>query len=80
MSETASARGLEEDPVHHAPIVRRPADHPGLEGRFGNVTRMVFHPTPNVRTSRTPGSSPIGRERAFAARARLRAALVCARG
>ena len=31
--------------THHAPVVRRPADHPGVAGRFGNVTRMVFHPT-----------------------------------
>ena len=31
--------------THHAPVVRCPADHPGEAGRFGNVTRMVFHPT-----------------------------------
>ena len=46
MSETASPPESEEDATHHAPIVRRPTDHPGHEGRFGNVTRMVFHPTP----------------------------------
>ena len=32
--------------THHAPVVRRPSDHPGHRGRFANVTRMVFHPTP----------------------------------
>ena len=31
--------------THHAPVVRRPADLRGDAGRFGNVTRMVFHPT-----------------------------------
>ena len=46
MSETASPPAFEDDAGHHAPIIRRPADHPGHEGRFGNVTRMVFHPTP----------------------------------
>ena len=46
MSETASPTEFEEDARHHAPVIPRPADHPGHEGRFGNVTRMVFHPTP----------------------------------
>ncbi|MDD9982840.1 MAG: cupin domain-containing protein, partial [Gammaproteobacteria bacterium] len=46
MSETASPPAFEDNAGHHAPIIRRPADHPGLAGRFGNVTRMVFHPTP----------------------------------
>ena len=46
MSESTSPPAFENDTTHHAPIIRRPADHPGHEGRFGNVTRMVFHPTP----------------------------------
>ena len=32
--------------THHAPVIRRPSDHAGHAGRFANVTRMVFHPTP----------------------------------
>ncbi len=46
MSDTNRSRGLDDGAGHHAPVVRRPTDHPGHEGRFGNVTRMVFHPTP----------------------------------
>ena len=45
MSETERLSETEARATHHAPIVRRPADHPGETGRFGNVTRMVFHPT-----------------------------------
>ena len=46
MSETKNPLDLDDRAVRYAPIVRRTADHPGHEGRFGNVTRMVFHPTP----------------------------------
>ena len=45
MSETAKPDEVTARAAHHAPVVRRPADHPGETGRFGNVTRMVFHPT-----------------------------------
>ena len=45
MSETARPDDMGAGATHHAPVVRRPADHPGETGRFGNVTRMVFHPT-----------------------------------
>ena len=41
-----SGPGNEAAATRHAPVVRRPADHPGHRGRFANVTRMVFHPTP----------------------------------
>ena len=46
MSNSTGSRVSESKPARHAPVVRRPSDHPGHEGRFGNVTRMVFHPTP----------------------------------
>ena len=46
MSDTPATRGTDDLAAHHAPIVRRPVDHPGDEGRFGNVTRMAFHPGP----------------------------------
>ena len=45
MSETARPDDIGAGATHHAPVVRRPADHRGETGRFGNVTRMVFHPT-----------------------------------
>ena len=45
MSETAKPDEVTACATHHAPVVRRPADHSGETGRFGNVTRMVFHPT-----------------------------------
>ena len=46
MSETARLNEATARATHHAPAVRRPADLPGDAGRFGNVTRMVFHPSP----------------------------------
>ena len=46
MSEAARPDEATARATHHAPVVRRPADHPGEAGRFANVTRMVFHPSP----------------------------------
>lgn len=30
---------------HRLPVVARPDGHPGQVGRFGNITRMVIHPS-----------------------------------
>ncbi len=45
------------------PVVARPDAHPGTVGRFGNVTRMVIHPTdadptaPNAGTIHYPAGT-----------------------
>lgn len=46
MSEATRPDEATARATHHAPVVRRPADLPGEAGRFANVTRMVFHPSP----------------------------------
>lgn len=38
------------------PKVARPGDHPGTLGRFGNVTRMVIHPTADDPTAPNAGT------------------------
>ena len=58
MAETSIQRGSEDRAAHHAPIVRRPEDHPGHAGRFANVTRMVFHPTPKHPNEPNAGIVP----------------------
>ena len=46
-----------------SPLVARPDEHPGQIGRFGNVTRMVIHPTeanptaPNTGTIHYPAGT-----------------------
>ena len=42
--------------THHGPIVARPDEHPGQVGRFGNVTRMVIHPSETNSTSPNAGT------------------------
>ena len=46
MSDAARVDEATARATRHAPLVRRPADLAGEAGRFGNVTRMVFHPSP----------------------------------
>ncbi len=46
MSDAARVDEATARATHHAPLVRRPANLAGETGRFGNVTRMVFHPSP----------------------------------
>ena len=46
MSDAARVDETTARTTHHAPLIRRPADLAGETGRFGNVTRMVFHPSP----------------------------------
>ena len=41
---------------HRLPVVARPADHPGTVGRFGNITRMVFHPSDGDPTAPNAGT------------------------
>lgn len=41
---------------HRNAVVARPDDHPGQVGRFGNVTRMVIHPTDDDPTSPNAGT------------------------
>ena len=66
--------------THHAPDVRRPSDHPGHAGRFANVTRMVFHPTPERPNTPNAGLVTYAPGAGFPApQARIRAALVCGR-
>ncbi len=44
-------------------LIARPDQHPGTVGRFGNITRMVIHPTaedptaPNAGTIRYPAGT-----------------------
>ena len=45
MSDAARVDETTARATHHAPRVRRPSDLEGETGRFGNVTRMVFHPS-----------------------------------
>ncbi|MFT5176287.1 MAG: hypothetical protein ACI8W7_004482 [Gammaproteobacteria bacterium] len=47
---------------HWLAEVARPDQHPGQVGRFGNVTRMVIHPTETDPTQRGNDSLP-GRNR-----------------
>ncbi len=56
MSEPERPREADARKCHHAPIVRRPADHLGDVGRFGNVTRMVFHPSEEHPTEPNAGT------------------------
>lgn len=44
------------DSGHRLPVVARPDDHPGQVGRFGNITRMVFHPSDADPTSPNAGT------------------------
>ena len=44
-SATSKTNPNRLDSGHWFARVARPEDHPGQVGRFGNVTRMVFHPT-----------------------------------
>ena len=55
MSEKKRPSEAEARESHNAPLIRRPADHPGDVGRFGNVTRMVFHPSPDSPTAPNAG-------------------------
>lgn len=51
------------DSGHRLPVVARPDEHPGQVGRFGNVTRMVFHPSeadPNAPNAGTVSYPPGG--------------------
>ena len=41
---------------HRGPRVARPDAHPGQTGRFGNVTRMVIHPTEADPTAPNAGT------------------------
>jgi len=43
-----------DDPA--GPQVARPDDHPGTVGRFGNITRMVIHPTGDNPTAPNAGT------------------------
>lgn len=45
MAESRPSGARQASPTHHAPIIRRPADHAPELGRFANMTQMVFHPT-----------------------------------
>jgi quercetin dioxygenase-like cupin family protein len=38
------------------PTVARPDEHPGTVGRFGNVTRMVIHPSDEEPTAPNAGT------------------------
>lgn len=48
---------------HRLPVVVRPDSHPGQVGRFGNITRMVIHPSdadpnsPNAGTITYPAGT-----------------------
>ena len=53
MSETPKANA--ESSHRHAQVAR-PGDHPGQVGRFGNVTRMVIHPTEADPTAPNAGT------------------------
>ena len=59
-SETAASDGDRLPSGHWRARVARPDRHPGQIGRFGNETRMVFHPTeddpdvPNAGTIHYP--------------------------
>jgi mannose-6-phosphate isomerase-like protein (cupin superfamily) len=52
-----------ESSGHRLPVVARPDEHPGQLGRFGNITRMVFHPSdvdptaPNAGTITYPAGT-----------------------
>ena len=53
----------EPKPASADPIVARPDSHPGTVGRFGNITRMVIHPSdadptaPNAGTIHYPAGT-----------------------
>ena len=62
MTQIASA--IERESTgHRLPVVARPEEHPGQVGRFGNITRMVFHPSevdplaPNAGTITYPAGT-----------------------
>ena len=46
----------DDTPAHRDAIVARPDDHPGQVGRFGNITRMVIHPSESDPTSPNAGT------------------------
>lgn len=59
-----SAHDIERLPSgHRLPVVARPDSHPGQVGRFGNITRMVIHPSeadpaaPNAGTITYPAGT-----------------------
>ena len=60
---TPSEKAPTVDTGHFLAKVARPDEHPGQVGRFGNVTRMVFHPTeeepntPNTGTIHYPAGT-----------------------
>jgi quercetin dioxygenase-like cupin family protein len=41
---------------HRGALVARPDSHPGQVGRFGNITRMVIHPSDDDPTSPNAGT------------------------
>ena len=53
----------DESNTHREALIARPDEHPGQVGRFGNITRMVFHPSdvdpdaPNAGTITYPAGT-----------------------
>ena len=46
----------DDNQTHRNAVVARPGDHPGQVGRFGNITRMVIHPSEEDPTSPNAGT------------------------